>query len=410
MIRIMKRIPVIVLLTALVAAAAHAQAPVPDSALEKPPKASLRPVPAAPQVGAASYILTDFNSGRVIVEHNADMRVEPASITKLMTAYVVFSELADGNITLQDKVQVSEKAWRTGGSRMFIDPKMQVSVEDLVRGMVIQSGNDASVALAEYIAGSEESFAELMNHYGEVLGMQSTNFRNSTGLPDPDHYTTARDIVALSAATVRDFPNYYTWYSEKEFTFNNIRQHNRNTLLWRDPAIDGLKTGHTEAAGYCLAASAKRDGMRLVSAVMGSSSESSRASETQTLLNYGFRFFETVQLYQAGQELARARVWKGLTEEVVLGIADEVYVTIPRGRYDDLEAQVEMRPQMTAPLSEGEVVGTINVKLGDELITMRELITLGAVEEAGFFGSMMDGMELWFDGLFEDDESEEQPE
>jgi D-alanyl-D-alanine carboxypeptidase (penicillin-binding protein 5/6) len=399
-----------VLLTALAAVSAYAQAPVPDSALEKPPKASLRPVPAAPQVGAASYILTDFNSGRVIVEHNADMRVEPASITKLMTAYVVFSELADGNITLQDKVQVSEKAWRTGGSRMFIDPKMQVSVEDLVRGMVIQSGNDASVALAEYVAGSEESFAELMNHYGEVLGMQSTNFRNSTGLPDPDHYTTARDIAVLSAATVRDFPNFYTWYSEKEFTFNNIRQHNRNTLLWRDPAIDGLKTGHTEAAGYCLAASAKRDGMRLFSAVMGSSSESSRASETQTLLNYGFRFFETVQLYQAGQELARARVWKGLTEEVVLGIADEVYVTIPRGRYDDLEAQVEMRPQMTAPLSEGEVVGTINVKLGDELITSRELITLGAVEEAGFFGSMMDGIELWFDGLFEDDESEEQPE
>ena len=410
MIRIMKRFPFILLLTALFAAAAHAQAPVPDSALKKSPKASARPVPAAPQVGAASYIMTDFNSGRVLVEHNADMRVEPASITKLMTAYVVFSELADGNINLQDQVPVSEKAWRTGGSRMFIDPKMQVSVEDLVRGMVIQSGNDASVALAEHIAGSEESFAELMNHYGETLGMQSTNFRNSTGLPDPDHYTTARDIAVLSAATVRDFPDYYTWYSEKEFTFNNIRQHNRNTLLWRDPAIDGLKTGHTEAAGYCLAASAKRDGMRLVSAVMGSSSESSRASETQTLLNYGFRFFETVQLYQAGQELARARVWKGLSEEVVLGIADEVYVTIPRGRYDDLEAQVEMRPQMTAPLSEGEVVGTINVKLGDELIASRELITLGSVEEAGFFGSMMDGLELWFDGLFEDDEPEEQSE
>ena len=304
MIQNMKKIPIIVLFAALFATAAHAQAPVPDSALKKSPKASARPVPAAPQVGAASYIMTDFNSGRVLVEHNADMRVEPASITKLMTAYVVFSELADGNINLQDKVPISEKAWRTGGSRMFIDPKMQVSVEDLVRGMVIQSGNDASVALAEHIAGSEESFAELMNHYGETLGMQSTNFRNSTGLPDPDHYTTARDIAVLSAATVRDFPDYYTWYSEKEFTFNNIRQHNRNTLLWRDPAIDGLKTGHTEAAGYCLAASAKRDGMRLVSAVMGSSSESSRASETQTLLNYGFRFFETVQLYQAGQELA----------------------------------------------------------------------------------------------------------
>ena len=406
----MKRFRFILLLTALFAAAAYAQAPVPDSALKKSPKASARPVPAAPQVGAASYIMTDFNSGRVLVEHNADMRVEPASITKLMTAYVVFSDLADGNINLRDQVPVSEKAWRTGGSRMFIDPKMQVSVEDLVRGMVIQSGNDASVALAEHIAGSEESFAELMNHYGETLGMQSTNFRNSTGLPDPDHYTTARDIAVLSAATVRDFPDYYTWYSEKEFTFNNIRQHNRNTLLWRDPAIDGLKTGHTEAAGYCLAASAKRDGMRLVSAVMGSSSESSRASETQTLLNYGFRFFETVQLYQAGQELARARVWKGLSEEVVLGIAVEVYVTIPRGRYDDLEAQVEMRPQMTAPLSEGEVVGTINVKLGDELIASRELITLGSVEEAGFFGSMMDGLELWFDGLFEDDEPEEQSE
>jgi D-alanyl-D-alanine carboxypeptidase (penicillin-binding protein 5/6) len=212
--------------------------------------------------------------------------------------------------------------------------------------------------------------------------------------------------VALSAATIRNFPDFYAWYSEKEFTFNSIRQHNRNTLLWRDPAIDGLKTGHTEAAGYCLASSAKRDGMRLVSAVMGSASESSRASETQTLLNYGFRFFETVQLYQAGQELASARVWKGMTEEVTLGIADELFVTIPRGRYDDLEAQVEMQPQLTAPLAEGITVGTINVKLGDELVASRDLATLGSIEEAGFFGSMWDGMKLWADGLFEDDESE----
>ena len=409
MIQNMKKIPIIVLFAALFATAAHAQAPVPDSALASP-KATARPVPAAPKLGANSYILVDFNSDRIIVEHNPDLQVEPASITKLMTAYVVFSELSQGNINLQDMVPVSEKAWRTGGSRMFIDPKMQVSVEDLVRGMVIQSGNDASVALAEHVAGSEEAFAALMNHYAEQLGMPSTNFRNATGLPDPDHYTTARDIAVLSAATVRDFPGYYAWYSEKEFTFNNIRQHNRNTLLWRDPAIDGLKTGHTEAAGYCLAASAKRDGMRLVSAVMGSASESSRASETQTLLNYGFRFFETVQLYQAGQELAQARVWKGMTEEVALGIADELFVTIPRGRYDDLEAQVEMRPQMTAPLAEGEVVGNINVKLGDELVAARDLVTLGPVEEAGFFGSMMDGVELWFDGLFEDDEEEQRPE
>jgi len=396
----MKRIHLIIpLLAGLVGLAhVHAQTPVANS--------SARPVPAAPQLGAASYMLVDFNSERILVEQNVDMPVEPASITKLMTAYVVFSELDQGNISLEETVAVSEKAWRTGGSRMFIEPDMQVSVEDLIRGMVIQSGNDSSVALAEHVAGSEEAFASLMNHYAEQLGMQDTNFINSTGLPDPEHYTTARDIVLLSAATIRDFPEYYTWYSEKEFTFNNIRQHNRNTLLWRDPAIDGLKTGHTEAAGYCLASSAKRDGMRLISAVMGSSSESSRASESQTLLNYGFRFFETVQLYQAGQELARARVWKGLTEEVTLGLSEPLFVTIPRGRYDDLEAQVEMQPQLSAPLEAGVVVGEINVKLGEELVASRDLLTLSAVEEAGFFGSAWDSLKLWMDGLFEDDESD----
>jgi D-alanyl-D-alanine carboxypeptidase (penicillin-binding protein 5/6) len=366
---------------------------------------SARPVPSAPQLGAKSYLLMDFNSNRILVEQNADMRVEPASITKLMTAYVVFNELVEGNITLEETVAVSERAWRTGGSRMFIDPTMQVSVEDLVRGMVIQSGNDASVALAEHVAGSEEAFASLMNHFAEILGMSSTNFMNSTGLPDPEHYTTARDIALLSAATIRDFPDYYAWYSEKEFTFNNIRQHNRNTLLWRDPAIDGLKTGHTEAAGYCLATSAKRDGMRLISAVMGSSSESSRASESQTLLNYGLRFFETVQLYEAGKELARARVWKGLTEEVTLGLSEPLFVTIPRGRYEDLEAQVEMQPQLTAPLATGVIVGKINVQLGEELIAERDLVTLSAVEAAGFFGSAWDSMKLWMDSLFEDEES-----
>jgi D-alanyl-D-alanine carboxypeptidase (penicillin-binding protein 5/6) len=400
----MKRLVLIALALSLFSAA-HAQNPVPDSAL-KTPGLSARPVPAAPTLGANSYILLDFNSNRILVEHNADLGVEPASITKLMTAYVVFAELDEGNLTLEERVPISEKAWRTGGSRMFIDPKMQVTVEDLVRGMVIQSGNDASVALAEHVAGSEEAFAELMNHYGERLGMTSTNFRNATGLPDPDHYTTARDIAILSAATVRDFPVFYAWYSEKEFTFNNIRQHNRNTLLWRDPAIDGLKTGHTEAAGYCLAASAKRDGMRLISAVMGSASESSRASETQTLLNYGFRFFETVQLYQAGQELAQARVWKGMSENVALGIASELFVTIPRGRYDDLVAQVEVQPQLTAPLAEGNIIGTVNVRLGDELVAARDLVTLGSVEEAGFFGSAWDGLKLWVDGLFEDDEED----
>jgi D-alanyl-D-alanine carboxypeptidase (penicillin-binding protein 5/6) len=246
-----------------------------------------------------------------------------------------------------------------------------------------------------------------MNHYAELLGMAETNFINSTGLPDPDHYSTARDIAVLSAATIRDFPDYYPWYSEKEFTFNKIRQHNRNTLLWRDPAIDGLKTGHTEAAGYCLAASARRDGMRLVSSVMGSTSESSRASESQALLNYGFRFFETVKLYEAGQELAKGRVWKGLSEEVTLGLSEPLFVTIPRGRYDELEAQVQMDPQLSAPLEAGEIVGMINVHLGDELISNRDLVTLSAVDEAGFFGSSWDGMRLWMKGFFEDEEDEE---
>jgi D-alanyl-D-alanine carboxypeptidase (penicillin-binding protein 5/6) len=405
MIRFLRAFLALALVASLAAVPAWAQTPVPD-ARPVPNANTARPVPAPPQIGANSYLLVDFNSDRILVEHNADLRVEPASITKLMTAYVVFSELDQGNITLEETVTISEKAWRTGGSRMFIEPNMQVTVEDLIRGMVIQSGNDASVALAERAAGSEEAFASLMNHYAELLGMANTNFKNSTGLPDPEHYTTARDIAILSAATIRDFPDYYPWYSEKEFTFNNIRQHNRNTLLWRDPAIDGLKTGHTEAAGYCLASSAKRDGMRLVSAVMGSSSESSRASETQTLLNYGFRFFETVQLYEAGQELAPARVWKGMVEEVMVGLTDPVFVTIPRGRYDDLEAQVQIEPQLSAPLEAGTVVGTINVQLGEELVASRQLVTMSTVEEAGFFGSTWDSLKLWMNGFFEDDEKE----
>lgn len=384
----------------LLCAFASAMAQVPE------PNTSAPPVPAAPQIGAESYLLMDFNSGRVLVEQNADMRVEPASITKMMTAYVIFGELREGKITLEEAVNVSETAWRTGGSRMFIEPGMEVTVEDLLRGMVIQSGNDSSVALAEHVAGTEAAFASLMNHFAEQLGMDGTHFMNSTGLPDPEHYTTARDVAALSLATIRDFPDFYAWYSEKEFTFNGIRQHNRNTLLWRDPAIDGLKTGHTESAGYCLAASAKRDGMRLISAVMGSTSEASRASESQTLLSYGFRFFETVQLYQAGQELARARVWKGVADEVELGIGEELFVTIPRGRYDDLEARVQMQPQLTAPLEQGAVVGQIAVTLDGEAISERDLLTLAPVEQAGFFGSTWDGLRLWFDGMFEDEDTE----
>jgi len=242
-----------------------------------------------------------------------------------------------------------------------------------------------------------------MNHYATQLGMTNSNFTNSTGLPHEDHYTTARDVALLSVALIADFPDYYRWYSEKEYSFNDIRQHNRNNLLWRDPAVDGLKTGHTQAAGYCLAASAKRDGMRLVSVVLGSDSETSRVRESQSLLNYGFRFFETVQLYKAGQELAQGRVWKGETEQIRLGIRDELFITIPRGRYDDLDAQVEMRPELVAPIIEGEKVGQISIRLKDEEITSRGLIALEPVLEAGFFGRTWDGMNMWFGGLFGDE-------
>jgi len=394
-----KLISSIALLLLLAGPPVAAQPPPPPT-----PGSGPMPVPAPPSLGARSYILVDFFSGVDVVTHNADERVEPASITKLMTGYAVFNELDQGNIALDDLVPISERAWKTGGSRMFVDPSMQVTVEDLLRGMIIQSGNDASVALAEYVAGSEEAFSGVMNHYAEALGMTNTNFVNSTGWPDENHYSTARDIATLSVAMIRDFPEYYRWYSEKEFTFNGIRQHNRNTLLWRDPAVDGLKTGHTESAGYCLASSANRDGMRLVSVVMGSNDESSRASESQSLLNYGFRFFETVQLYNEGDELAQARVWKGTTENVAVGIDEAVFVTIPRGRYEDLDAQVEMMPQLEAPLAANTVIGKITVQLDDEVITERDLVTLGNIEEAGFFGRSWDSMKLWVDDLFADDE------
>lgn len=361
------------------------------------------PTPAAPELAANSYILTDFNSGHVLVESNPDMRVEPASITKLMTSYVVFTELASGNIKLGDAVNISENAWRTGGSRMFIEPGMEVTVEQLIKGMVIQSGNDASVALAEHLAGTETAFADLMNQYAVQMGLTNSHFMNATGLPQEGHYVTARDVAIMSTTLIADFPEYYRWYSEKEYSFNKIRQHNRNNLLWRDPAVDGLKTGHTQAAGYCLAASAKRDGMRLISVVLGSGSESSRVSESQSLLGYGFRYFETVQLYKAGQELALGRVWKGTQEQTALGIAEDLFVTIPRGRYNELDAKVEMRPELIAPLAKGEQVGQVMIRLENVEIVSRGLIVLEPVSEAGFFGRTWDGIGMWIGGFFGDD-------
>ncbi|HHO67602.1 MAG TPA: D-alanyl-D-alanine carboxypeptidase, partial [Gammaproteobacteria bacterium] len=264
------------------------------------------PVPQAPAVKARAYLVEDFHSGQTIAAKNPDQRIEPASITKLMSAYVVFQEIRNGTLSLEDKVQISEKAWRTPGSRMFVEVGTQVSVADLMKGMIIQSGNDATVALAEKVAGTEASFASLMNHHAKRLGMDGSHFVNSTGLPDPQHYTTARDIARVARALIAEFPEYYQWYSERQFTYNGITQYNRNKLLWRDESVDGIKTGHTDSAGYCLVTSAKRDGMRLISVVLGTKSEEARADASQALLNYGFRFFETHKLYDANSKLTRA--------------------------------------------------------------------------------------------------------
>ena len=319
-----------------------------------------------------------------------------------MTSYVVFHELAKGNLKLEEMVTVSERAWRTPGSRMFIEVNSTVSVEDLLKGMIIQSGNDASVALAEHIAGSEEVFASLMNQYAASLGMGDTSYENATGLPSPEHYTTAADVAVLSAALIREFPELYSWYSIKEYTYNDIRQHNRNTLLWRDPAVDGLKTGHTEAAGYCLAASAHRNGMRLISVVMGSDSEKTRAEETQKLLNYGFRFFETHKLYEAGQELRKEKVWKGASDSIALGVDRDIFVTIPRGQYNSLQAQTDILSVLTAPLVADAELGQLMVMLGDEVQVSAPLLALESVAEGSFWRRLSDSVSLWFHDFSED--------
>ncbi|NBD95052.1 MAG: serine-type D-Ala-D-Ala carboxypeptidase [Gammaproteobacteria bacterium] len=364
------------------------------------PAVAQSPVPAAPSVGATSYVLVDYHSDTVVAELDADAQVEPASITKLMTSYVVFSEIAEGNMSLSDEVLISEKAWRTEGSRMFIEVGTRVTVEELLKGVIIQSGNDASVALADYVGGTEEVFAEMMNEAARKLGMSNTHFVNATGLPHPEHYTTARDVAVLADALISEFPDFYGWYSEREYTYGGIRQHNRNRLLWRDPSVDGLKTGHTESAGYCLVTSAMRDGMRLISVVMGTDSEDARATASQALLNYGFRFFETYQLYEGGDEISMEPIWKGAADQARLGVDRDLFVTIPRGRYDALEARLEVDGTLTAPLASGEEVGRLVISLDDGDLADRPLVALDPVEQAGFFGRSIDGFRLWVGGLF----------
>ncbi|PHS68642.1 MAG: serine-type D-Ala-D-Ala carboxypeptidase [Methylophaga sp.] len=360
-------------------------------------QAAITPNPTAPSIAAKSYILQDFASGRIIAEQNSQLRLPPASITKVMTAYVVFHELALGNTNLSDDVLISEKAWRMVGSRSFIEVNTKVPVEVLLRGMIIQSGNDAAVALAEHIAGSEETFSQMMNQYAQQLGMVNTNYRNATGLPDPEHYTTAQDIAILSAAVIREFPDYYKWYSEKEFTYNEITQHNRNKLLWRDVSVDGLKTGYTEEAGYCLASSAKRSGMRLISVVLGTRSVNARAQETQKLFNFGFRFFETHELYKAQDKILETKIWKGADKQLSLGLKESLAVTVPRGSYKDLVATTNIQSPIIAPIMVGSELGEVEIRLGDELIIKQPLVALQPVEQGSWWRRLIDTllMMIW---------------
>ncbi|MDG9923884.1 MULTISPECIES: D-alanyl-D-alanine carboxypeptidase [unclassified Pseudomonas] len=362
-------------------------------------------IPSPPQLAAKSYVLMDGASGKVLVENNGDQRLPPASLTKLMTAYIATLEIRKGKIGEQDLVTVSEHAWRTGGaasggSTMFLPLNSQVKVDDLLHGIIIQSGNDASIAIAEYIAGSEDAFADMMNETAEKLGMKNSHFMNATGLPHPEHYSSAHDMAILARAIINEDKEHYAIYSQKEFFWNNIKQGNRNLLLWRDSTVDGLKTGHTEEAGFCLVASAVRDGARMITSVFGTDSEKTRAAETQKLLTYGFRFFETQTFYKAGQELAKAQVWKGTTRQVKAGLAQDLSLTLPKGQVKQLQASMVLEPQLVAPLKVGDVIGKVEVKLGAEVVHSADLIALEPVDEGGFFRRLWDSIRLFFYGLF----------
>ncbi|MCE8002482.1 D-alanyl-D-alanine carboxypeptidase [Halomonas sp. MCCC 1A11081] len=356
-------------------------------------------IPAPPQIAAKSWILMDADSGRVLVEHNSDERLPPASLTKLMTAYLVERELDRGNINLDDKVRVSENAWRTGGSKMFIEVNTEVSIRDLLYGIIISSGNDASVAVAEHLAGGEAPFADLMNQHATRLGLHNTSFANATGLPHPEQYSSARDMALLSQYIINDYPEHYAVYAEKYFTYNDIRQPNRNRLLWRDPTVDGLKTGWTTEAGYGLVASAKRDGMRLISVVMGTSSEESRAQETQKLLSYGFRYYETLNLYDQGAVLNSPRIWGGEKNELRVGVDRDVAMTLPRARNEELHARLDIRQDLNAPINLGDRVGTLEVRLGDEVVGEHPLVALETIEEGGLFKRLFDQVRRFFSNL-----------
>ena len=359
-----------------------------------PARADLAP----PSVAASAYVLVDVTSGQTLASMQGDDRRDPASLTKLMTAYLVFDALRKKTITPSQMVPVSTRAWKAPGSRMFIEPRKAVSVDELLRGMIVQSGNDAAIALAELVSGSAEAFVEQMNKEAAKLGLAGTHFANADGLPDPQHYSTPNDLAKLSVALIRDFPEYYPLFAQKEFRYNNITQPNRNRLLWTDPYVDGVKTGHTEEAGWCLIASARRGERRLLSVLLGGATDAGRAAESQKLLNWGFQAFDTVELYQAGKPVSALRVWKGTAKEVGAGFVANRYVTLPKGRAAELKLAMHATEPLMAPVKSGQRVGTVDVRLDDKSIAQFPLIALADVPAAGFFGRAWDSVRLWFAG------------
>jgi D-alanyl-D-alanine carboxypeptidase (penicillin-binding protein 5/6) len=359
------------------------------------------PVPPPPDVDGKSWVLMDYATGQILASKDPDLRVEPASITKIMTDYVVSAEVANGKVHMTDPVTISEHAWRGGGagtdgSTSFMKLNSQVPLKDLLYGMIIQSGNDAAIALAEHTAGSEDAFAGLMNAYAKQLGMVNSNFENASGYPIANHYTTAHDIAILSRALIHDFPEDYAISAVKEFEWNGIKQGNRNTLLWRDPSVDGIKTGHTAAAGFCLAASAKQGESRMIAIVMGASTEKARADSAMALLSYGFRFYETHKLYDASKPLATPKLWKGEQNQLPIGVAEDVQVTVKRGDYDKLKATMDIPATLIAPFKKGQQVGTLRVTLADQPVQTIPLIALNDAPQCGFFGRLWDSILLWF--------------
>lgn len=361
-------------------------------------------IPAPPSIAASGYILIDADSGRVITEKNADEKLPPASLTKLMTSYVLSYELAEGNVANTDMVTISENAWAqnptfAGSSLMWIEVGKQVNLKDLHKGVVISSGNDASVAVAEHLAGSESAFADVMNQHAALLGMTGSNFVNAHGLPDSEHYMTARDLAILSKAILK-YPEEYALYSQPDYTYNNITQTNRNRLLWKDDSVDGLKTGHTEEAGFCLVSSAKRNGMRLISVVMGARSQSAREIESQKLLSYGFRYFETHPLYSAGDALTATKIWAGASDSLSLGVERDIHLTIPRGKHKDIEAVMDLAEFIKAPVSAGNEYGELVIRLDGEELLREPLFALESIEQGGIFKRLWDAIVLFVMQLF----------